>query len=183
MIYTCITNEKDKPRNDVKMVEGLGLFKNPRRDARMIKVLSHKFIDDEYSIWVDGNVFLRKNEREYYKLLGNKDIAVIDHPQRNCIYDEALACIKLEKDNDRIIVEQVGKYKDEGFKDNKLAQTSIVIRRRTPELMRLENAWWAEICRYSYRDQLSFPYVFGDRAVYLPVKDHDDNEYFERLSH
>jgi hypothetical protein len=47
----------------------------------------------------------------------------------------------------------------------------------------LNEKWWAEICRGSSRDQISFPYVYRDKVNYLDTVDPFDNKYFTRKGH
>ncbi len=188
MIFTSITGGKNIPREDIKVFKGEGLFKSPRMEAKIYKVLFHKFIEDEYSIWVDGNFFLKYQEDQYYSLLGDYDIAVMQHPKRNCVYEEAEECKKWNKDKHEIINEQVAKYRKEGYpEENGLGECNFIIRRNTPEMRRLHEAWWAEICRHSSRDQISFPYIFRDKVKYLPpVESREEalsNKYYRREAH
>lgn len=189
MIYTAITGEKNNPRPDIKTFTGEGLFKSSRMEAKIYKILFHKFIDDEYSIWIDGNVFLKYQEEYYYNLLGDYDIAVKQHPGWNCIYEEAKQCKLMKKDRFYLIDRQIEKYRKEGYPENAgLGECQMIIRRNTPEVRRLCEAWWAEICANSSRDQISFPYIFRDKVKYLPTKaetyrEFVSNEYYRLEPH
>lgn len=194
MIYSANVGEKDSPRDDVLTFTGEGQFTENVMEAKKYKVLSHKYVDDEYSIWIDGNVFLNHDEQWYYDLLGDYDIAVLEHPLHGypgCIYKEAKLCQTIGKGDADKIQEQIEKYQAEGYPaNNGMGQCCMIIRRHTPELCELNEAWWAEITRYSTRDQLSFPYIFGDKVKYLqhdrnqhPAVAHNDNEYFKRYDH
>lgn len=180
MIYTAITGEKDEGRDDVKVFGGSKMFADPRYEARMYKTLFHHFIDDEYSIWIDGNVFLKKPEKEYYDLLGDYDIAVLEHGNLVDIQGEAELCLKLCKGEPDKIKKQLEVY---DFDQENHAQTCMVVRRNTPEMQQLCEKWWAHICRYSVRDQISFPYVFQGKVNYIENYDHDDNDYYVRKPH
>ncbi len=189
MTYSSITGGKNNPRNDIKIFTGEGIFKSPRMEAKIYKVLFHKFIEEEYSIWVDGNVFLKYQEDYYYDLLGDYDIAVKEHPVRKCVYEEAEACKYYNKDSFEIIDKQMAKYRKEKYPENNgLGECQMIIRRNTKEMRQLCEAWWAEICAHSSRDQLSFPYIFRDKVKYLPtkcntVKNYNNNEYYRREDH
>lgn len=155
MIYTAITGQKDQPRSDVKVFGEYARFKSPVLNAKVYKVLSHLFVEDGYSVWVDGNIFVNVPEEKLVEdFLKEHDIAVFRHPYRKTIYEEGGACRCLDDPN--IITEQLASHPNiEG-----LAECGMIIRRHTEEIKRLNEKWWAEICRYSVRDQLSFPYVF-----------------------
>jgi len=45
--------------------------------------------------------------------------------------------------------------------------TGVLIRKHTDRVKRLNERWWAEICRGSLRDQISFPFVWNGHAAYL----------------
>ncbi len=183
MIYTALFGEKDEPRTDIKMFTAYDRFKDPLMNAKIYKVLFHKFIEDEYSIWVDANVHLKHEEEWYYDLLEDKGIAVATHPATKNFIEEADLCKRVGRGVPEEIDEQVQHYKNHAFNNEKQPQCCMLIRRNTPKMRELCEAWWAEICRYSYRDQISFPYIFGDYAKYLPNKNHNDNEYFIRTLH
>jgi hypothetical protein len=184
MIYTAITGGYNKPRKDIKCFGSYDKFKEPVMNAKIYKVLFHKFIDDEYSIWIDGNVELKHEEDWYYELLEDKDIAVATHTVSKNVYEEAELCKYYNRGNEEEIKEQIEHYKKEGFMNDIQPICSVLIRKNTPEMRRLCEVWWAEICRFSYRDQISFPKVFPkDKVKYLPTQSHNNNEYFKRHSH
>ena len=51
-----------------------------------------------------------------------------------------------------------------------LAACGIVVRKNTETVNRLNEKWWAEICRGSSRDQLSFPYTLGTISKYIKTE-------------
>ena len=179
MIYSAITGGKDAKRKDIKCFTAYNKFKDPRMNAKIYKVLSHLFVEDEYSVWIDGNLELKVDEEVLIDLLGDKDIAVFTHPYRTNVFDEAEECKRLGLDNPEVIDEQIKRY---GGGVYGLGACYLIIRRHTEEVKRRNEAWWAEICRGSVRDQLSFPYVFGDIVKYLPYEDPMNNQYFKRKS-
>lgn len=159
MLYTSISGSKDLPRNDIKVIE-YDRFKDDRMNAKIAKIMPHLFMDCEYSVWVDGNIYPLMEESEYIKLLGDKDIAVFRHPERQNVYDEADFCKLKGKDIGDRIDPQIARYKKEGFDGSGLVACGFIVRRHTKEIKRLCEQWWAEICTCSVRDQISFPYVF-----------------------
>jgi len=171
IVYTSIIGNKDKNRNDIMVFNSYKHFKDPVRNAKIYKVLPHLFLDTDYSIWVDGNVFLNVQPEEMIKKMGNKDIAVFEYtnyePVKD-IYDEANTVIELNLDNPKIVLEQINRYKKSGYKNNEgLGYCFMIIRKHSKKIDRLNEQWWAEICRGSRRDQLSFPFVFGNEVKYI----------------
>ncbi len=151
------------------------LFKSARRNSRLPKIMPHLYTDSKYSIWIDGNMRLAQ-EPEYLveKYLKNHDFAIFRHPSRDCLYDEALVCAQFSLDDPEKIIEQAKRYEDAGFAKHKgLAECGFILRRHTPAVERFNQTWWAEYCRGSVRDQISFPYAAhkaGLRFLYIEDK-------------
>lgn len=149
-------------------------FVDPRRNSRIPKILIHQYVDTEYSIWIDGNIqLLTTPEKLIEKYLANHDIAVFKHTVADCIYDEATKCALMKLDDPETIIEQVKHYEDQGYAKHKgLGECRFIMRRHTPKVEAFNNAWWSEYCRYSRRDQISFPYVahkLGMRVNYIDM--------------
>ena len=179
MIYSAITGKFDKARKDIKVFKAYNQFKDQRRNAKIYKVLSHLYDKDEYSVWVDGNIYLKHPIEYFIKLLGDADIACFPHPERVDLYQEAMFCKMFNKDTTSVINKQVRRYK--GITG--LWACGVIIRRHTDEIKWRNEQWWAEICAGSMRDQISFPYVFGDIVKTLPAVNLKDNKYFKRYGH
>jgi hypothetical protein len=139
-------------------------FDNPRRNAKIHKVLPHVYFPDaQYSLWIDGSVTIRFDfpiERLIEIYLADCDLAVFQHRRRTCIYQEASVCLQQQLDTPDIILRQIGRYTQEGYPSNAgLAECPILLRRHTAAVNTFNEVWWEEIQRGSIRDQLSFPYV------------------------
>lgn len=185
MIYTAVTNEKDKPRTDVKCFSEYDRFKDPRLNAKIYKILSHQFIDSEWSVWIDGNLKLKVTEKDLIEMTKPYDVGVFRHPWRDCLYEEANECQRLGLDDSNIIEEQIKRYRDAGCpKNSGLGACFLIVRRHTPKVCQFNEEWWAEICRGSVRDQISFPYVFGEDVKYFPRQINiKNNDFFRRKVH
>lgn len=171
-VYTSLNNDKDEP-TDVLNICSYNKFIDPRRNSRASKILAHKYVSTEYSIYVDGNITLNVSpETLIEKYLGDHDIAVYRHPTRDCIYDEAMECAKRKLDDLEIIIEQAKAYEDSGYpKHRGLAECGVIIRRHTPDVAQFNEAWWAEYCRYSRRDQISFMYAADKVGIRVNIID------------
>ncbi len=135
---------------------------NPRRTARLLKVLAHKaFPHVEYTLWVDGCLTpLTPMWQLVDRFLYNHDICVFEHLERGCVYRELEACIRMKKDDPAVMRDQVNRYREEGYPYNHgLGETTAVLRRHNKVTQAFNEAWWDEIKRGSMRDQLSFNYV------------------------
>ena len=133
----------------------------PRRTARYYKCNPHLFFPDaDVSIWVDGNVRLRIPPEEAVARWLKNDFATFKHPDRNCLYQEARACVKMRKDDRALLEGQAAVYNAVGMPARwGLAETRVVIRRHTDAIARLNDAWWQEIAHYSQRDQIALPFT------------------------
>jgi hypothetical protein len=136
-------------------------FNSARRNSRIHKILIHKYVDTQYSLWLDGNLqLLVPPQTLIEKYLKNHDIAVFKHPTRDCIYAEATECAKRGLDNVETIIDQAREYEVDGYpKHRGLGEGMFILRRHTPKVEAFDNAWWAEYCRHSVRDQISFMYA------------------------
>ena len=137
---------------------------SPRRTARYHKINSHLlFPAAEATWWLDGNLQCRDG----IDLLAiaaaftpGFDLAVPQHPLRNCIYQEYQACRELRKDDPATMWEQLSRYWAAGHPAYAgLAETNLLWRRNTPAMTRFNQIWWVELAAGSLRDQLSFPFV------------------------
>lgn len=132
-----------------------------RRTARHYKALPHRYMPDaDVWIWVDGNVRLTAHPLEVAERYGKGELATFNHPDRCDVYQEATFCAKHGKDDRKVLAEQAARYRKAGLPERwGLAETRVVIRRNTEAMRALNEAWWAEIERFSVRDQVSLPFV------------------------
>ena len=133
-------------------------FKDDRRNSRVPKILIHKYSDADVTIWMDGRIRLLKSPEELVKeYLGDDyDMAIYGHITRDCLYDEAMICAKYNLDDPEVIIEQAKYYEDREFAKHKgLCEGGFIIRRNNERTQAFNEAWWADYCRFSRRDQLS----------------------------
>jgi hypothetical protein len=107
--------------------------------------------------------------------LGDADIAMFRHPLRQSIYAEIQECIRLGKAPAEALNKQGSAYWQTGFPDNSLYMCGIILRRHNENTATLNQIWWHEVVRYSYRDQISFPY-----ALWVAQK-HTNNLKFREI--
>ena len=165
VIYTSITGDKDSSRIDnIRLFTGEGKFIEPVMEAKIYKVLAHQFIEAEYSIWVDGNIKLLISPEQLVEewMKDEYEIAVFKHPERNCLYDEAKKIKEIFPPLIPTINMQMKYYHEQKFPEqNGFKECGVIIRKHNKKIEKLNNAWWSEICRWTYRDQLSFTYVLS----------------------
>ena len=151
-------------------------FKNDALNAKIHKILTHKYIDSDYFMWIDGGVTLKTNPEELVELMGDKNFLFFKHPVRDCISDEIDACRNCHKGDFYELTEQRKAYTSV-LRDKGLVESAVYLKRNNPEANELMNKWWVEVCRHSSRDQISWPIVFKDED-YVLLDDFLDNKYF-----
>lgn len=134
--------------------------RNPRMQAGRCKILLHEYLPGiESSIWMDGNLQMRKEPSSLLDYLEGFDFVTFEHPHRDCLYEEAEACRKLRKWHESIPV-QIERYREEGYPEHAgLAEVRVLIRRNIPETRAFCENWWAELLEWSDRSQISLPYL------------------------
>jgi GT2 family glycosyltransferase len=133
------------------------------RTAKKPKILPHLYFEDcDWSIWIDANISLRSDPRDLVAEVEQSGqlIGVFPHPERSCVYDEAMRCVSGAKDDVDIILQQIGRYRREGFPEHiGLAECNVLVRRHSnPGVVAAMRLWWDEIRAGSRRDQISFNY-------------------------
>lgn len=142
-----------------------------RRNAKIYKIIPELFLPEyEYYIWIDSTHDLIESPIKIIDTyLKSSDIALFLHRWRNCIYEEAKTVINYELDLEKNVTEQINFYKKMGYPENSgLYENSVVIRRNTKIIKRMNLLWWEQICKYSSRDQISLPYCLDNLKI-LPT--------------
>lgn len=178
-VYTSITGNKDMPpQQDYPITvfqDAYDKFKDSRRNSRIHKIMPHKYIDSEYSIYMDGNMKLLISPEEVIeRYMNGYDMALFAHGVRDCIYDEAMECAKLKLDDPEAIIEQAKYYEDHEYAKHKgLLQGGFIVRRNNARTQAFNEAWWADYCRFSRRDQLSLmPAIEKSGVVVNKINEH-----------
>lgn len=205
-IYTVITDGKDELNEDIN-IDGVkavcftnrpmiskvweirripSTFKDERRTSRMPKILPHIYLPDAtHSLYLDGNIItkvpLQKMIKEFLK---DNDIAFFKHPTRDCYFEEAKECIRLGLDDQETIAQQMIRYKDVP-RHKGLYQGGVIFRKHTDRVRQFNEAWWAEYCTGSRRDQLSLPIAQYKTGIEIEgIEGHPYyHHYFEMVSH
>lgn len=136
-------------------------YKN-RRAAKIYKICPHLFLPNyDYYIWLDSTHVLEKNPKEIIEEhLKNNDIAVFEHPERNCVYEEGICVKKINFDHHELVINQLEFYKKMNYPPkNGLYELPARIQRNTRLTQKMGLMWWEQICKFSSRDQISFPFV------------------------
>lgn len=148
------------------------------RTSRLPKILPHLVLpsDADYSIWLDGNLQLRKPASEIVNAeMRFDDWAAHCHPARGCVYEEGDLLARLlrevPKDWPNLDIAELGaeiaRYRAEGFPANlgTLTANGVIIRRHTQAVATLNEEWWRLFAAGCGRDQLSFPVALWEQRL------------------
>lgn len=164
-LYSANIRRYDRPLNlpGVVVFNGHKDFADPRKESRKYKILSNLYLDCDVSIYMDANIApVWHPKRMVEELLGTADMAVHRHPVRKCLYAEAAKVIALRKDIASTVNQQVSHYEKQGYpQNNGLYECGFIIRRHNERIRRFNNEWFAQVTRFSTRDQISFPYALA----------------------
>ena len=150
----------------------------PRLQARIPKMFGWQMIPgyDVY-LWVDSSCILSDPDsiKWFVDQLGDAEIAVFKHPNRNSIQEEAdylkhrlkIKCPYITpRYKNELIDEQLKEIKeDPNFIDDLLFASTALIYRPTDKIKRMMREWWYFTSRYHSIDQLALPYVLFNNAV------------------
>lgn len=189
--YVCFTDNKTLKSNtwEIRYIEDETL--SNVKLARKIKILPYEFLNNEESkivVWVDGKCQIKSDLRAYIrKYQKNKGMLCFPHMFRDCILDEVieLSIIKPEQKRESFI--QLGKYLEEGIPfNNGLYETSCIVRDMEDVMIKkLMYQWWEEVNAFSYRDQISLPYIFWKNGYKPDICDMnvEKNAWLEKTEH
>lgn len=136
-------------------------YKN-RRNAKIYKVLPFLFAPGyDYYFWVDATHVLEEDPKTVIDTyLNDSDVAVFKHPERNCLYQEGELVKQIGFDYPNLIEDQLAFYRDMCYPENNgLYELPVRVQRNTELTQNMGMMWWEQICMFSSRDQISFPFV------------------------
>lgn len=143
-------------------VEPLSDIATPMLRAKWWKTHPGLAVGGDVSIWIDSSMTpLGGFTDRCVAALGEDDISFTPHPWRDCIYDELEASVGLPKYNADAMREQCSYYEDVLGHPRKwgLFASGAMVRRHTPDVLRMGEDWWTENALRSWQDQLSLPVV------------------------
>jgi len=141
------------------------------RAIRIIKTHPHTLFDQyDLVIWLDTSIMI---VGDIYPILEKfmktgQAIGAGVHPNRSSIFEELEACIAMKKDNPDDLKRQLAFYKKIRLGDLGLAECGFLafnLKDRRADVAAAMDTWWDQICRFSRRDQLSFPYALSSNKV------------------
>ena len=132
------------------------------RVSRYPKMHPHKLLGEYLaSLYIDANVQIIGKEIydrvvECYEK--NIDWAGVQHPYRDCIYDEAYAIFGL--DTEENIFRWCHRLRQEKYPRHRgLFENNIIFRLHNKKTLEIDSLWWTLYEQYTRRDQLTLFYV------------------------
>jgi hypothetical protein len=161
--YICFS---DRPyRSETYRVEQVPCSRTDQMMNRYYKVMIDIITRGRYkaSIYLDGNVRVKDRLSGLFDV--NEDLTVHDH-LRTCIYEEAEAIIQKNKDSRAAVDKWVQRLEREEYpRDNGLYWNGVLVRKHSDRMRVMSQEWWEMLNEYSYRDQLTLPYLLRKHAI------------------
>ena len=140
---------------------------DPTRMNRFCKINAHLvFPQYDRSIYFDGNITLKKNLDSFFDKLTELKIGVIGENGMDSLYREGARLMTQNRENTEIIYKQIEHYWKAGMPEEFGSWFCSILLREHNNLKCKEimERWWEELCRWSRRDQISFPYVLWEKG-------------------
>jgi hypothetical protein len=171
--YVCFTDQNIESKTwKIRPIPAfLNTFESTKI-ARCVKILPHIFLPEyNVSVWADGNIQVLGNIVELINLNLKNYFAIPKHPDRVCVYEEGNAIIKLKKDTEDNVNNQLEIYRKNKYPvNNGMVQSNIIIRKHNDSrCITICNTWWNEVRLFSRRDQLSFNYCIWKKNVIIDI--------------
>jgi hypothetical protein len=167
--YICFTNNKSLKSDfwDIRYIDNKKL--SNVMAARCIKIRFFDYIKDDLVIWCDASMLINVNLDDFVEVYHRGNFTTTKHPVRNCIYEEALACLQLSKADTVGIQRQALTYKEDGLPHLQgMIQSGLMIRNNRREVREFCKLWFKELQSHTHRDQLSFNYVLWKHKLIKP---------------
>lgn len=155
------------PKSDKVLVSSSPVLAN-----RYFKMKPHiLFSNYKFSVYVDGNIRICTDMTEYINRLSSVGIGTFRHAQRQCVYEEAEACVAMGKETRESIDKHIIHLKDSGMPRNYgMAQCSVIAREHNlSSCKNLMDEWWDEFIHFAKRDQLSLPLVMFKHNISMDM--------------
>lgn len=175
--YVCFTNNRNLTSKVWNIEYISSEILNDMYLAKRVKLFPDEFLSGfNTSVWVDGKFQIVGDINEYIMLYQKtKPILCFPHFERACVYEEAAKCIADGIGNKEDIVHQVANYERQRYPfDNGLYEMGCIVRNHNDEeVKKMMFSWWEEIRKYSFRDQISFPYICWKENFLPDICDQD----------
>ena len=162
--YICFTDQDiESPVWEIHKVPVMDC--GPVKTARHYKINFHQHIETEYSLWIDATFVINIDLNTSWTNF-REPFTTIDHPYDDCNYKDAVSCLELGRGEPDKIKQQIMYYHEEGLPEGfGLISSGILMRQNTPEVAEFCEQWWAQVEKFSSRDQIAFTYVYWNNPI------------------
>lgn len=179
--YICFT---DQPlTSDIWEIRQVETWGNKRMHSREYKINFDRYIDDEESIYIDGSFTINCNLTDWWEKHFKAPATFVQHPRRNCVFEEIRACIKRKRCDEMKLRRQERAYRGHIRRGKGVIQSGLMMRKKTPEVIKLMREWWEELQKYSTRDQISMAFVTRKMKINTIVWNYAKATEFIFLTH
>ena len=139
-----------------------------RRNAKIAKVLGWLLVPGyDYYVWHDNNCELSVSpHRLVDHFLGNSQLALWKHAQRDCVYEEMSAIAALNFEHPDYLARTRDWLQAQNYPAHSgLFELTSFVYKNDPQVQAAMLTWWELLCKYSSRDQLTFPWVVNHHKL------------------
>ena len=180
--YICFTDQD--LQSNVWQIHKIDYEGDPQRMARRIKILFHEYIKHEYSFWLDAAFHIRVDLNDFWKRYWMNPFSVPEHPARNDIFREIESCLANQRGNPDDLIRQKSDYEKLNLKRfNGIITSGVMMRRNTEQVRELCEMWWAELSKYSTRDQVAFAKVAQNWRIPMYRWDYSQSKELKYIKH
>jgi GT2 family glycosyltransferase len=161
--WICVTDNPNLKQEGWRTVVVPKMFEDPRKNAKWYKL--HPWTIPGYegaktSIFIDGTMEVTSEVFiEWMIIRLFNDMLMFRHPERDCIYEEAIVSKAIKYYTGDQVEKQLIGYSKHVKPHSGLWACGCLVRKHTPEIKKLMADWWEEQMKYTLQDQISFAYV------------------------
>lgn len=132
---------------------------NHRMVAKRPKMRPNLFVDADVWVWVDGQIQVKPGLRDFaVSNLGHAYLAAFEHPERNCLYQEADVCKQRNLAPGGDLDKQVDVYDCAGMPRNfGLWECAVLVWSQFG--LQAGESWLMQVRRHTVRDQIALPFI------------------------
>ena len=152
--YVCFTDHAGQ--DGVWELREIPLEGSPVLRARWAKMHPHLLLPEyDYSVFMDANLCI--SGKEFYSFIGDAPVAILQHPERDCVWEELRYCYLKDKISTTSAF-KVRRMLRDMPRHWGLAETNVLARKHNdPQIVDLDELWWRLLQESGgSRDQLVF---------------------------
>lgn len=188
--YFCFTDQPASIPRGWNVIEAQPPVSDAGMANRYLKLFPHRYLQAyDTSLYIDANVALRTDPRNLVgRYLARAPLAIPRHALRDCVFDEAAACVEAGKAPAAEVQSLMDTYLAAGVPRHMGLSENFFIARRhhDPRVIELAQALWDALIAGPARDQLHLPYLVWSRKVPLTIMEEstrDLNWLLRRIPH